>query len=853
VAETKQRLQFLQSIVQAADEAPTVQDALRAALARICEALHWQAGRLQFSGDAGDLSLRTFWHLNDPEHLASFRALAEERRNATDETFSDGKPLWKQLLPKGDEPARSLVAFPIYVSGRLFAVMEFFDALLEEPATGGARMRGALETLAFVSAQLGVILARKPAEDELRRSEREYRALFESAHDAVLIVDPESGLLLDANQRCADVYGYTRAQLLGSKLDGVWPSADHERLAQAARMHGGNFEALHLRRDGTPIFVEVSAGPVQFRGRPAVWMSNRDVTGRKRTQDALQASEERYRLLFDASPQPMWVYDLTTLHFLAVNQAALANYGYSREEFSRMTIAEIRPLEDQQLLMERISTALPSQSPATLWRHRKKSGEIIDVEISSHALDLDGRKARLVVASDVTDRLRAQQKLWHAAFYDALTGLPNRALFMERLGQAQARAKGRKGDGFAVLFLDLDRFKVVNDSMGHRAGDQLLVAIARRLDRIRRAGDTVARLGGDEFAFLIEGAGEPNEAGRVANRVHRELSQPFEVHGQEVFTSASIGIALGGANDHRPEDLLRDADTAMYRAKSLGNAKHAIFDITMHDRAVAVLQLENDLRRAIDREELRVEYQPIVQLATGRIVGFEALARWQHQKRGMVPPVEFIPMAEETGIISALGRWVLEEACRQMRALHLLHPKGPLPSLSVNISGRQILQPDLVEQVAEILETTGLDPRLLRLELTESVLVENEAAASRCLNGLRQLGLKLVIDDFGTGYSSLSYLHRMPIDTIKIDASFVRTMAVDEKNRRIVETILSLGKNLGVEVVAEGVETQAQADALQRLGCSFVQGYLYSPSVDAKAASAMLGQDEPPRLQLIKA
>ena len=848
MAETQQRLQFLQSIVQAADEAPTVQDALRAALARICETLHWQAGRLQFAGDAGDLSLRTFWHLNDPEHLASFRALAEERRNATDEVFGAGKPLWKRLITRGNEPARSLVAFPIRLGGRLFAVMEFFAASPEEPP------QTLLETLAFVSAQLGVILARKPAEDELRRSEREYRALFESAHDAVLIVDPESGLLLDANQRCADVYGYTRAELLGKKLDGVWPGADHERLAAAARMHGGNFEALHLRRDGTPIFVEVSAGPVQFRGRPAVWMSNRDVTERKRTQDALQASEERYRLLFDASPQPMWVYDLTTLHFLAVNHAALEHYGYTREEFSRMTITEIRPLEDQQLLLERMATPLPAESPATLWRHRKKSGEIIDVEISSHALELEGRKARLVVANDVTDRLRAQQKLWHAAFYDALTGLPNRALFMERLGQAQARAKGRAGEGFAVLFLDLDRFKVVNDSMGHRAGDQLLVAIARRLDRIRRAGDTVARLGGDEFAFLIEGAGEANEAGRVANRVHRELSQPFEVHGQEVFTSASIGIALSGSNDHRPEDLLRDADTAMYRAKSQGNAKHAIFDITMHDRAVAVLQLENDLRRAIDRQELRVEYQPIVQLGTSRVVGFEALARWQHQKRGMVPPTEFIPMAEETGIISALGRWVLEEACRQVRAMHVLYPKGPLPSLSVNISGRQILQPDLVEQVAEVLETTGLDPRLLRLELTESVLVENEAAASRCLIGLRQLGLKLVIDDFGTGYSSLSYLHRMPIDTIKIDASFVRTMAVDEKNRRIVETILSLGKNLGVEVVAEGVETQAQADALQRLGCSFVQGYLYSPSVDARSAAAMLAQEEPPpRLQLIKA
>src|SRR5439155_6344500 len=362
---------------------------------------------------------------------------------------------------------------------------------------------------------------------------------------------------------------------------------------------------------------------------------------------------------------------------------------------------------------------------------------------------------------------------WHAAFYDALTGLPNRALFMERLGQAQARARGRSGGGFAVLFLDLDRFKVVNDSMGHRAGDQLLVAIARRLDRIRRAGDTVARLGGDEFAVLVEGVDDEPSAGRVADRVHRELSQPFEINAQEVFTSTSIGIALGGVADHRPEDLLRDADTAMYRAKGQGTAKHAVFDITMHDHAVAVLQLENDLRRAIDRGELRVKYQPVVALASAKIVGFEALARWQHRQRGAVPPKEFIPMAEETGVIGAMGRWVLAEACRQMRAIQQLYPRTPGLNLAVNISGRQVLQPDLVEQVADILEATGMDPRLLRLELTETVLVENEAAATRCLTQLRGLGVKLVIDDFGTGYSSLSYLHRMPIDVLKIDASFV--------------------------------------------------------------------------------
>ena len=298
--------------------------------------------------------------------------------------------------------------------------------------------------------------------------------------------------------------------------------------------------------------------------------SRRDASERARTLEALRASEERYRLLFDVSPLPMWVYDQESLRFLAVNQAAVDHYGYSREQFANMTIAGVGPEQEMAVLEERLSGGIEEASGPGIWRHLKASGDAIDVEITSHALTFAGREARLVIAKDVTERLRAEQKLWHAAFYDALTGLPNRALFMERLGQAQARARGRSGGAFAVLFLDLDRFKLVNDSMGHRAGDQLLVAIARRLDRIRRAGDTVARLGGDEFAILVEGVEDAPSAGRVADRVHRELAHPFEIGGQEVFTSASIGIALGGIADHRPEDLLRDADTAMYRAKTHG-------------------------------------------------------------------------------------------------------------------------------------------------------------------------------------------------------------------------------------------------------------------------------------------
>jgi diguanylate cyclase (GGDEF)-like protein len=384
----------------------------------------------------------------------------------------------------------------------------------------------------------------------------------------------------------------------------------------------------------------------------------------------------------------------------------------------------------------------------------------------------------------------------------------------------------------------------VNDSLGHRAGDQLLIQISRRLERTRRAGDTVARLGGDEFAVLVEGVENASDAARVAERVQRELSMPFDIDGQEVFTSASIGIALGGApNSVRPEDMLRDADTAMYRAKGMGIAKHAVFDVTMHDRAVAVLQLENDLRRAIERGELRVQYQPIVALGSGRIVGFEALARWQHRQRGAVAPSEFIPLAEETGVIGSLGRWVMQEACTQMRRLQANFPREKALTLAVNISGRQVLQPDLVEQIDDTLRATGLDARSLRLEITESVLVENAAAATRCLMRLRQLGLQLCIDDFGTGYSSLSYLHRLPIDLLKIDSSFVRTMGSDEKNRRIVETILLLGRNLGVEVVAEGVETAAQATALHRLGCGFVQGFLFSQPLDIDAAAALVSGD----------
>ena len=358
-----------------------------------------------------------------------------------------------------------------------------------------------------------------------------------------------------------------------------------------------------------------------------------------------------------------------------------------------------------------------------------------------------------------------------------------------------------------------------------------------------RPSDTVARLGGDEFAILLDGLEDYNDAIRVAERAQKELSRPLCLNGHEVYTTASIGITLSTIGYEHPENILRDADTAMYHAKEKGKARYEIFDAVMHARAVARLQLENDLRRAVGREEMMVYYQPIVALDTNRLAGFEALVRWQHPQRGFVSPSDFISIAEETGLIVELGRLVLQESCRQMRVWQLAHPLQKGLSISVNLSGKQFTQPNLIDQIKEILLETGLDPRSLKLEITESVVMENAEIAKSMLMQLRSLGVKLSIDDFGTGYSSLSYLHRFPVNTLKIDRSFIGDMSMGDENMEIVRTIMTLASNLGMDVVAEGVETEKQLAQLKEMKCEYGQGYLFSRALGAEAASALL-QDE---------
>jgi diguanylate cyclase (GGDEF)-like protein len=454
-----------------------------------------------------------------------------------------------------------------------------------------------------------------------------------------------------------------------------------------------------------------------------------------------------------------------------------------------------------------------------------------------------GRSIRYAIErqSDITARKLAEERLLHDALHDHLTGLPNRALFMDRLGMAIAHAKRRLSYTYAVLFIDLDRFKNVNDSLGHSVGDELLIAVARRLESCLRPGDTVARLGGDEFTILLDEVADIDHAVQVAQRLHREMTRPFRVQGHEVFVTMSLGITLGaGGHYNHPEEVLRDADTAMYGAKTSGKARDAVFDCQMHDRAVALLELETDLRRAVERAEFEIYYQPIVSLASGKIDAFEALLRWRHPRRGLLAPDSFVPVAEDTGLIVPIGWWVLREACRQLADWQSLPWTGQHLAVTVNLSGKQFMQADLVERVEEILRDTGIQSGSLRLEMTESTIMEQAEEAVAKLMALRRLGVKLYIDDFGTGYSSLSYLHRLPVDALKIDRSFISEMDNQAERAEIVGTIVTLARTLRMDVAAEGIETAEQVTRLRALACHYGQGYFFSEPLGSSAAAGLI-------------
>lgn len=476
---------------------------------------------------------------------------------------------------------------------------------------------------------------------------------------------------------------------------------------------------------------------------------------------------------------------------------------------------------------------------------RKRSQEALRKAHDDLELRVRERTAELArineeLQAEITERTIAEEKLLHEAFHDSLTGLPNRTMFMQRLAQALSRARRRHNYLFAVLFLDLDRFKLVNDSLGHLVGDQLLIAFVRRLEVCLRATDTVARLGGDEFVILLDDIRDVKDTTQVAERIQKELTLPFNLNQHEVFITVSIGIALSTIGYTKPEEILRDADTVMYRAKSLGKARHEVFDQEMHTRAVSQLHLENDLRRALERQELQIYYQPILSIVANDLTGFEALLRWEHPIRGLVSPTEFIPIAEETGLIVPIGYWVLRTACSQMRAWQKQFAMIPPITINVNVSGKQFAQPDLMKQISRILQETDFDASSLKLEITESVLIENSTSATVMLAQLKNLGIQVYIDDFGTGYSSLSYLNHFPVDVLKIDRSFISNISGDNENFELVRTIIRMAHNLRMNVVAEGIETPEQLTRLKALNCEYGQGYLFSKPLHKEAVKAWI-------------
>lgn len=699
-----------------------------------------------------------------------------------------------------------------------------------------------------------------------------YRAIFETNQAIKLLIDPENGAIVDANSAACEFYGYSRSTLCAmniSHLNMLPPDQVGTEMRAARHEQQLVFRFRHRLASGELRDVTVYSGPVDREGRTLLLSIIFDVTDRLRAESVLRQAHARLaqwateRPTVTAPPVPlqqgslnMRLAQFSIEHaadpvvwldsagcYLYVNDAACQHTGYTRAELVGRSICDI----DRHVS--------PTDWKA-LWQYVKQHGSIthetniyhkdghpIPVEITSNYLEFEGNEYVCSFLRDVSAHKATRAQIEHQALHDRLTSLPNPTLFLELLEHSVQRSRRSPGYHFAVLFLDLDNFKVVNDSLGHHAGDQLLIEMAHRLRESTRASDTVARFGGDEFVILLDDLGDYAEVDVLARRIQHVMSPAFPINGHAITVSVSIGIALGSASANQPADLLRDADTALYRAKALGPGNYVIFDPTMHLSAVQRLHTESELRRAIEQHELCVYYQPIIDLETGQIGGFEALARWQHPRRGLLLPGEFIPIAEETGLIVPLGWRVLRLACAQMAAWQRRYPRLRVLSIAVNLAGQSFMREDAVAQIAAVLADTGLEPGSLKLEITESMLMHHTPTTIQRLQQLRDMGIQLSLDDFGTGYSSLRYLHRFPIHILKIDRSFISRLHIDEESTAITQMIVTLGQTLGKAIVAEGIETELHLRYVQDLGCHYGQGFFFSPAVERAVAEEWLSTE----------
>ncbi|MBI4205676.1 MAG: PAS domain S-box protein, partial [Betaproteobacteria bacterium] len=977
---------LLESLAVAANQARAPEDAMRACLTRICEYTGWPLGHgVIFNGELEDADKQlSLWALDKSERWRLFQRASEPFRflagsgGFIDDIVTSRRARWikdlsgvhtfQRAAAARDCGIKSGFAFPVVVGGRVVAFLEFYSDV-EADAD-----ESLLHVVNTIGTQLGRVVERREADNAVRASEERYRNLFEFAPLPLLVMEEASRRLLAANQAAVEKYGYTREEFLAMTILDLQVEADRERVAHELSdrdpAQAAFFQRRHVTKSGEIIFAEVTARPLAFHGQDARILLINDVTERLRAEETLRESEERFRATFEQAAVGMALRgaDPRNPRWLRVNQKLCDILGYSREELLQLTSVDVTPPEDrgaaidynEQLLRGEIANYSREK------RYRRKDGEIIWANISLTAVrGADGRPTHVIsivqeitdrkraeaalreseeqfhqlannipqvfwicdarqkdmiyvspayervtgqpieplrvnarrwleaiheedrervrgaramaaagkydevfrvirpdgtmrwvrdrafpihdshgrvyriagIAEDITDLRESEERLLYLAHYDNLTSLPNRVLFYDRLKQALSQAR-RNQWITAVMFLDLDRFKNVNDTLGHGAGDLLLRQVSERLAACVRSGDTVGRLSGDEFAIVLSNLAGPDDASLVAQKVMATFTKPFNLYGKEVFVSASIGITLFPTDSLDQDTLIQNADTAMYRAKDLGRNSFRFYTPEMNARALEKLSLESSLRRALERREFLLYYQPKASLANGEVIGVEALLRWHHPELGLVSPMEFMPMLEETGLIVAAGEWVIRAACAQIRAWQQAGIMA-MP-VAVNLSARQFQGKEFGTTISRILEEEGIRHDLLELEITETSLANNTEEAAATLGYLNSLGVRVSIDDFGTGYSSLSRLKGFPLDALKIDGSFVRDITTDADDAAITRAIITMAHSLGLAVVAEGVETEQQLIFLDANGCDQIQGYYFSSPLPADECTAFI-------------